>query len=77
MLMYTHRARVAVTASSLSALVAAVAATPLSAHQAEIQTVILRRPAAELPEPFSRVTGLAEFSDGRLAVTDPVERLVA
>lgn len=43
-------------------------------HQPQVRT--LAAPEGEFPEPFSQVAGLAELSDGRVAVADRLERLL-
>ena len=47
---------------------------PLSAQS--VQRTTLTTPTAEFPEPFSSISGIRELSDGRLMVSDRLEKAV-
>ncbi len=51
-----------------------VAAAPLGAQSVERVTLV--NPEATFPEPFSRIAGLRQLSDGRLVIADLSEQAV-
>ncbi|MGQ0646789.1 MAG: hypothetical protein ACT4P7_04410 [Gemmatimonadaceae bacterium] len=54
-----------------------VAAADLPAQTATVPVRTLTTPEIELPQPFIRISGIRELSDGRAIVVDPGEKLVA
>ncbi len=57
-------------------LVAAASAGPAAAQSAEAAPTGLPGPPHAFPEPFSRLAGVRELSDGRVIVTDQLEKAV-
>ena len=51
-----------------------VTATPLGAQS--VKRVTLANPEVTFPEPFSRIAGLRQLSDGRLVIADRLEQVV-
>jgi hypothetical protein len=57
-------------------VLAYVAAAPLAAQASKPATIHLSGPLASFPEPFSDLSGLRELSDGRVLVSDRLEKAV-
>jgi hypothetical protein len=58
----------------LAAGICAAVSNPLSAQS--VERTSLTAPTAEFPEPFSSISGLRELSDGRVMISDRLEKAV-
>jgi hypothetical protein len=70
-----YELRFVAAALTLAALQAPPAA--LLAQAGNVPTRTLRQPDVEIPQPFSRIVGVRELSDGRVIVSDLTEKMIA